>query len=335
MKTKVYFGTYTRGKSEGIYQAELDENSGQLHNLQLMVKTNSPTYLGISKDLIYSVHKDGEQGGIAAHHKSGQLINTVLLDGAPLCHLFVDEKRSLVYGANYHKGQITVYRKKDNGALALTDLVQLEGSGPHPNQKSAHAHFVGLTPDQYLVTCDLGTDTVTSYDISAEGKLKPIATYHSLPGAGSRHLVFHPKEKLAYLLCELNAQVEVLIYNGCGHFERLQTISTLPENYQGDNATAAVRISSDGKFLYTSNRGHDSIASFKIRKDGQLEKLEIVPCGGHIPRDFNISPSQDYLIVAHQESDNASVFKRDKENGQLSLLSNDFYLPESICVFFD
>lgn len=111
MKTKVYFGTYTRGKSEGIYQAELDENSGQLHNLQLMVKTNSPTYLGISKDLIYSVHKDGEQGGIAAHHKSGQLINTVLLDGAPLCHLFVDEKRSLVYGANYHKGQITVYRK--------------------------------------------------------------------------------------------------------------------------------------------------------------------------------------------------------------------------------
>lgn len=332
--SKVYFGTYTRGLSEGIYQADFDNHTGQLSNLENIIKTDTPSYLVFSqKNAIYAIIKEGDQGGIVAFNANGEYINKVLLPGAPLCHLAVDEKRQLVYGANYHKGELTVYKILDNQGLELTDKVQLTGSGPHPNQKTPHAHFVGLTPDKYLVTCDLGSDAIRTYNL-INNRLQEISRYDSVPGAGSRHLVFHPKEKIAYVLCELNATVEVLIYNGRGRFERLQIISTLPKDYHDFNATAAIRISEDGRYLYTSNRGHNSIATFKIRKDGQLDLMEMVPSHGDTPRDFNLTPDQKHLIVAHQESPNATVFKRDVESGKITLLSSDFYLPDAICVTF-
>lgn len=336
MHTKLYFGTYTRGKSKGIYQAYLNEDEGKLLNLENIIEIQSPSYLARSKNHLFSILKEEQKGGIACFNKDKKLISKVLLDGPPLCHIAVDERRQLAFGANYHKGQITLYKYNHKGSIILSDLVQLEGSGPHPNQEKSHLHYVGLSPDQYLVTCDLGTDSIRSYKlIDNNCKLEKIAQYQSQAGAGSRHLVFHPNEKIAYLLCELNSTVEVLIYNGYGHFECLQIISTLPEGYQDFNATAAIRISDDGNFLYTSNRCHNSIAIFKIKRDGQLQLLDIVSSAGNHPRDFNISPSQEYLVVAHQESDNASLFRRDLKTGLLTLLDDTFYLPEAICVSFD
>ncbi|CAM4194702.1 carboxy-cis,cis-muconate cyclase [Streptococcus penaeicida] len=335
MKKDIYFGTYTKGHSKGIYKAQFDQSNGHLSDLENIIEIDSPTYLVTSqKGNLYAIRKEGNQGGIAAFDAEGKFINSVLLDGAPLCHLAIDEKRQLLYGANYHKGEIIAYQIEENGAIKLADLVTLQGSGPHQNQKSAHAHYVGLSPDKYLITCDLGSDKVRSFAISEQGKLELITEYQSIPGAGPRHLVFHPNQKIAYLLCELNSTVEVLIYNGCGYFERLQTISTLPDDFTDFNATAAIRISPDGKFLYASNRGHDSIAVFAVDKDAQLSLREIVPCQGKNPRDFNLSPDQNYLIVGHQDSNNATVFKRDAESGQLSLISKDFYLPEAVCIYF-
>ncbi|MBZ2147367.1 lactonase family protein [Streptococcus gordonii] len=335
MTQTVYFGTYTRRESKGLYKADFDSNNGILSNLALVAEEASPTYLAFdAADHLYTVGAENEQGGIAAFDKDFKLLNHVVEEGAPLCYVAVDEKRDLVYGANYHKGQVLVYKRLSDGSLELADSDTHEGSGPHENQASAHVHFTDLTPDQYLVTCDLGTDQVVTYDLSEDGKLKKLDTYTCSPGAGARHLVFHNYYKMAYLICELNSTIEVLIYDGVGQFEHLQTISTLPEDFTGANGTAAIRLSADGKFLYGSNRGHDSIAVYKILKDGSLELVEITPTNGKNPRDFNITPDQNYIIAVHQDSDNATVFKRDIESGKLTEVSHDFYVPESVCVTF-
>ena len=132
----------------------------------------------------------------------------------------------------------------------------------------------------------------------------------------------------------MNSTIEVLIYDGVGEFERMQTISTLPQDYDGFSGTAAIRLSKDGKYLYASNRGHDSIAVYTILADGSLELLEFVPTSGKTPRDFDLTPDQEFLIAVHQDSDNATVFKRNPETGRLAELSNDFHVPEAVCISF-
>ncbi|VDC43283.1 6-phosphogluconolactonase [Streptococcus canis] len=335
MTETVYFGTYTQRRSQGIYTATWQTNIGQLTEINLLTEAANPTYLLISEaGNLYTSYKEGNTGGILALTPQGDLISQISQDNFSLCHLAIDHRRQLLYGASYHQGMVVVYRIMPDGSLVLADQIKRKGAGPHPHQEQSHAHFVGLTPDKYLVTCDLGTDSVTTYAVSAEGQLKQIANYQSQAGAGSRHLVFHPNEKIAYLLCELNARVEVLVYDGCGYFERLQTVSTLPPSFQGFNACAAIRLSQDGRFLYTSNRGHDSLAVFRVRKDGQLEYLETVKTNAKCPRDFTISPDQNHLIVAHQDSDNVTIFKRHDQTGKLSLLSTDVIIPEAVCVTF-
>lgn len=331
----IFFGTYTRRKSEGIYAADFNEKTGQLSNLRLVIQEESPTYLALSQNnCLYSVGATEMGGGIASFSPDFQLLNHVVEEGAPLCHIFIDDRRQFVYGANYHKGQVLSYKIEKNGCLSFVDKQTHIGCGPHKNQTAAHAHFVGLTPDRYLVTCDLGCDQLITYRVQETGQLQKISVYHSQPGAGPRHIVFHPTEKIAYLICELNATIEVLIYDGLGQFECLQIISTLPADYKGENACAAIRISADGAFLYASNRGHNSIAVYKILGDASLTLVEIVPSYGQIPRDFALSPDNQFLLVAHQDSDNATVFSRNPKTGKLSLLQNDFYVPEAVCVLF-
>lgn len=335
MKETVYFGTYTRRTSQGIYKADFDTETGQLSHLKLFANEPSPTYLAFDDaNHLYTVGSKDGQGGIAAYQTDGTLLNHVVEEGAPHCYVSVDDKRNLVYAANYHKGQVLVYKRKENGSLELAAMDQHSGHGPHENQASPHVHFADLTPDKYLLTCDLGTDQVTTYDLSSEGQLTKIATYHSNPGAGPRHLVFHHHYKIAYLICELNSTIEVLIYDGVGEFEHMQTISTLPECFDEFNGTAAIRLSKDGKYLYASNRGHDSIVVYTILADGSLELLEFVPTNGKTPRDFDLTPDQEFLLVVHQDSDNVTVFKRNSENGRLAELSNDFQVPEAVCIAF-
>ncbi|KXT79111.1 lactonase family protein [Streptococcus sp. DD13] len=331
----VYFGTYTRRLSQGIYQADFNEKTGELSQPRLLGAEPSPTYLAIAADgFAYSVGAKDEKGGIAAWDPNFHLIQHVVQEGAPHCYVSVDDDRQLVYAANYHKGQVLVYKKEENGRLTLADCVQHSGQGPHENQASSHVHFADLTPDRYLVTCDLGTDHLVTYEISEEGKLTAIDQFQITPGAGPRHLVFHPSQKMAYVVCELNSTVEVLIYDGYGDFESIQILSLIPKDYDGFNGGGAIRISSDGRFLYVSNRGHDSIASFSIGADGLLVPLEIVKTGGHTPRDFTLSPDEHFLIVPHQDSDNVSVLQRDAANGKLTLLSDDCLIPEATSVLF-
>ena len=233
MKETVYFGTYTRRTSQGIYKADFDTETGQLSNLELFAPEPSPTYLAFDqKQHLYTVGSQDDKGGIAAYQTDGTLLNHVVEEGAPHCYVAVDEKRDLVYAANYHKGQVLVYKRQEDGSLLLSDVDQHSGQGPHENQASPHVHFTDLTPDHYLVTCDLGTDQVITYDLDQEGKLSKLYTYHSQPGAGSRHIVFHNHYKIAYLICELNSTIEVLIYDGvanlnaCRSFQLYQMVMT-------------------------------------------------------------------------------------------------------------
>lgn len=332
---KVYFGTYTRRTSKGIYAADFDQQSGQLSHLRLVAEEANPTYISVaSNGSVYSVGAENGLGGIVAFTTDFSPINHVVEEGAPLCYVAIDEDRELVYGANYHKGQVLVYKRLKDNSLELADSVIHTGSGPHENQTSPHVHFSDLTPDNYLVTCDLGTDQVVTYAVSDNGKLDRMACYQATPGAGPRHIAFHPVAKIAYLICELNSTIEVLIYDGLGHFEKMQTISTLPSNYTDFNAAAAIRVSKDGKFVYASNRGNDSIAIYRTLRDASLELIDIVPTNGKTPRDFTLSPNEQHLIVVHQDSDNATVFARNTNTGLLQEHSHDFYIPEAVCVLF-
>ncbi|WP_410471035.1 lactonase family protein, partial [Enterococcus faecium] len=256
----------------------------------------------------------------------------------PLCYVAVDEARQLLYGANYHKGEVNVYHILGDGELKAADSIfHQEATGPHKNQDHAHVHYTDLTPDQRLVVCDLGTDRVYTYDVSENGKLNLVTTFTAEPGTGPRHLVFHPNGQFAYLFGELDSTVRVLSYNKeTGAFEELQKISTLPEEFDGENGGAAIRISNDGKFLYASNRGHNSIAVFAVFEDGShIQNKQIISTEGDFPRDFALDPSNNFVVCANQNTDNLTLYRRHPETGLLELLKKDVYVPECVCVYFD
>lgn len=334
-------GSYTRRASEGIYAIQLDTTTSTLKDLNLRIKEGSPTYLDTTHpDFLFTVTSVGNQGGVASYKKeldgTYTFINHVLEEGASPCYLAIDHERHLVYGANYHKGVVTTYAFDASGNLTLTDRIQHIGHGPHDNQNGPHAHYSDLTPDQRLAVCDLGNDTVYTYDVDNHGKLTEAATYRAKPGTGPRHLVFHPNGQTAYLFGELSSDVIVLAYDPVtGSFETKQTISTLPDDFSDFNGGAAIRISEDGRSLYASNRGHNSLAVYQIAEsDDSLTLEQLIHVEGDFPRDFNLSPDQAYVVVANQNTDNLTLFSRDLENGRLTLLQKDIYAPEVVCVSF-
>ena len=172
MSQSIYFGTYTKKESKGIYKAQFDPETGSLSDLELVAAEPNPTFIAFSeKGNLYSVGVQDGKGGIASFTADFQPLNHVVEEGAPLCYVSVDDKRQLVYGANYHKGQVLVYKIEGDGQLSLIDQDTHEGKGPHDIQASPHVHFSDLTPDQYLITCDLGTDSLHTYEVSDHGKL--------------------------------------------------------------------------------------------------------------------------------------------------------------------
>jgi 6-phosphogluconolactonase len=341
MKEKFLISGYTKRASKGVYSFVLDTEKGQMSDLKEVAAVTGPTYLTVDKEgHLYTVAADSAgNGGVAAFSygpagtDEAKLLNTVLSAGPSTCYVAVDEVRQLIYAANYHLGEVRVYKRLTDGSLELSDTVKHEDHhGPKPEQKGALCHFTNLTPDNRLVVCDLGNDAVYTYAVSGEGKLSDAKIYHSKAGSGDRHIVFSSDGTHAYLACELDSTLEVLAYHG-GEFSLLQKISSLPNNHTGFNGVAAIRISADNKFIYLSNRGHDSIVTYEVAQDGaNVATKGWTATEGKTPRDFNFNASEDFLIVAHQDSDNLTLFKRDKSTGALTLLQKDFYAPEMTCV---
>ncbi len=344
MNETIYLGTYTKKESKGIYTIQLDTDKKELTDLTFLVQADSPTYLTLSddKNTLYSISKETNDGALAAFQTNtlNEVIQTGLVsaEGAPPCYVSYDKVRSFVYTANYHRGEVSVLKTDTEGHLTLLDTVKHTGSSVHKNQTSAHAHYFDLSPDgRFVIACDLGTDAVYTYSVDEDnGKLSEVSRLDVTPGTGPRHLVFHPNNETAYLFGELSNEIVTMRYDlSTGAFTSAQTIPTLPSGYSDFSAGAAIRISKDGKFVYASNRGHDSVAVFEVSsKDQLLSLVEIVPSEGTFPRDFDIDPTEQFIVVAHQDSDNLTLFERDQSSGKLTLLQKDVYAPECVCVLF-
>lgn len=333
-----YFGTYTRSTSQGIYQARL--HNGALEDISLLSAIENPTYLALDHqhNRLISVGQFETAAGLAvidlSDNKKGQIQSTLSYSKHVPCYVSYDAEKGLVYTANYHDAILAVLSLSEDGQLHLLDQVHHEGSGPHPNQASAHIHFACPHPfTEGLLTCDLGSDLISHYRLNSAKKLVKVNDLQITPGSGPRHLAFHPSQPVAYLLSELTSEVTVLPFDSQKQCFRLgASYSLLPDDFQGQNSGAAIRLSRDGHFLYASNRGHNSIVVFTIAEDGQsLHLIQRLSSGDDFPRDFNLSTDGHWLICGHQKG-LTRIFSRDPHSGKLALKDPIYTIPECVCV---
>jgi 6-phosphogluconolactonase len=348
----IYIGTYTSGKSEGIYGYQFDPQSGALTRVN-SIKSTNPSFLAIdrSKRYLYAVNEVGEylgkpSGGVSAYvierpNLNLRLLNEQATQGADPCHLSVDSKRKVLLVANYTGGNVSVLPIRPDGTLGMVmDVKQHEGSGPKEQQKGPHAHCIMLDRNErYAFASDLGIDKVMIYRFDrATGKLRPAQQPFAelKSGAGPRHLTFHPNGKYFYVIDELDSTMTVFGYDERnGTLTHIDTVSTLPSDFSGTSYCADVHVSQSGKFLYGSNRGHNSIVVFEIDpRTGKLKLVQHISTAGDWPRNFTIDPSGAFLLVANQRSDNVVTFSIDPGTGQLKPTGHNESIPSPVCLRF-
>ncbi|MFC0473155.1 lactonase family protein [Halalkalibacter kiskunsagensis] len=342
-KLTAYVGTYTKGDSKGIYRFSMDDSTGEIDKVVLSAQLENPTYLTINEDntYLYSVIKLEDQGGVAAYsiQADGQLelMNHEVTDGSPPCHVSLDSSNHYLFSANYHKGTAIAYKLTDSGELtSQTSIITHEGNGPHDRQEKPHAHFAGLTPDEKLLcVVDLGTDEMGIYHFN-NGTLVPFDKHTFKPGTGPRHIQFHPNQKFAYVNGELSSEVIALQYDSIsGSFTDIQYITSLPAGYNEESIGGAIKISANGQYLYASNRGHDSIAVFRIDSDsGELTLVDHTSTEGSFPRDFTIDPTGKFLLVANQNTSNIVQYAIDQLTGKLTKTDVTISIPNPVCIVF-
>ncbi|MEO6550137.1 MAG: lactonase family protein [Ferruginibacter sp.] len=344
-------GTYTAGKSEGIYVYNFNSLTGG-SSFVSTAKTANPSFLTVSPNhkMVYAVTENADTtkfgigGAITAFSfdkSNGSLteINSQFSGGKHPCYVAVDPTGKWVFAANYSSGNAALLPVQKNGSLGpVKQVLQDSGSGPNKErQEGPHVHSTVLSPDgKYLFTPDLGTDKVMIYSFDKiKGKLTPAPTpfAKSEEGSGPRHFCFHPNGRYAYLMQEMSGTVMAYKYNA-GKLTDLQRISAHPADFPGNIGSADIHVSPDGKFLYCSNRGDaNSITIFKV--NGLTGKLTLVgrqSTLGKTPRNFNFDPSGNFLLVANQESDDIIIFKINKKSGQLTNTGKKINVPNPVCI---
>ena len=351
-KAPVYVGTYTRGTSKGIYLYHLNLDSGALEPAGCVAEIKDRSFLDIhpTRPLLYAVGEvgsfEGKKGGVvdafAIEPNSGKLtlLNQRSSQGPGPCHLMVDPSGKCVVVANYTGGSAACLPIQEDGRLGeATSLVQHEGSSVHPTrQKGPHAHGVNIdAAGRFAFVTDLGIDKVMIYRLDAgQAKLTPNDPpfFAAAAGAGPRHLAFHPNGRYLYVINELNSTITALAYDAqAGTLKLLESISTLPEGFNGPSTAAEVEVHPSGKFVYGSNRGPDDMAIFAA--DSATGKLRLVghePTQGKTPRSFAIDPSGRYLLVANQDGNNIVVFRINAETGQLRAVGSPVELNSPVCI---
>ena len=355
-KLWVYFGTYTRGdsQSKGIYRGTFDPETGRLGDLELAGETTNPSYLAIhpSKPLLYAVGEmtglEGKKGGavsaFAIEPGTGKLrlLDQQSSGGAGPCYVAVDGTGRAALAANYSSGSVACLPIRDDGRLGeAATIIQHEGSSVDPKrQQGPHAHSINLDPtNRFAIAADLGLDKLLVYRLDAERAIltpnePPFATV--APGGGPRHFDFHPGGRYAYANHEMGCMVTVFRYDaGRGVLQSVQSVSTLPEGFDGSNTTAHIQTHPSGKFVYCSNRGHDSIAIFRVDEStGRLSPAGHVSTRGKTPRNFGIDPAGNYLLAVNQDTDNGVIFRIDPVSGELTATGQEVRVPMSVCVKF-
>ncbi|MBF0709874.1 MULTISPECIES: lactonase family protein [unclassified Gemella] len=323
MLEKFYLGSYTKRESKGLYSVVLDTEKKELLDLKIEKETNNPTYLDNKEKKLVMVSGKNGKGGIL-YTDNAIILESYTEDAVP-CYVALN--KDIILTANYHTASLIAYKVSDN-KLEILDIVE---HNEDKDEKKSHIHYSDWSKDKkYILACDLGKDTLLTYKLN-NNKFELVSTYKTKKGAGPRHLTFHPTLDIAYLICELDASIEVLSYSKeNGSFELIEKVNLL-ENESDKKWAAAIKLTKDGKFLYASNRGYDLILAYSILENARLKKLATYKTNGLVPRDFAISSNEKFLIVAHQDSDNLTLFERNND-GSLNLLNSDFYAPEIVCV---
>ena len=352
----VHIGTYTGPTSKGIYVSRLNTATGALAEPVLAAETPSPSFLALhpSRALLYAVNEIGEYEGkpagsvsaFAIDRKTGllTLINRQSSGGGGPAHISTDRKGAHVLVANYGGGSVAALPIAPDGSLQpISGFVQHTGSSVNPaRQKSPHAHSIDLDPEgQHAYVADLGLDKVLIYRYDAsKGTLTPgdppFATVE--PGSGPRHVAIHPSGRFAYVTNEIVLTVSAFARDAkSGALKTLQTLSTLPEGVkpQPTYSTAELTMHPSGRFLYGSNRGHDSITVYAVdQSSGRLTFVHNEPTGGSTPRSFGIDPSGRWLLAANQRSDSVVVFQIDQASGKLTPTATRISVGAPVCVTF-
>ncbi len=341
-------GTYTGGKSEGIYVYKFNSADGSYKEVS-HIKASNPSFVAISPDekYVYAVHENGnnDNGGevsvFSFDKEKGQLsfINKQLTGGDHPCYVEVDKTGKWIFAGNYSSGTLSVLPVNADGSLgAATTQIKHTGSGKNKDrQEKPHVHCTKISPDnKWLFVPDLGIDKVMIYAFDATtGKLTPAPQPFAAtePGAGPRHLTFHPNQKFAYLIEELTGHVVVYEYQN-GALKQVQRTSTLPLGKKGFAGSADIHVSPDGKFLYASNRGDfNDIAIYKVNpKNGKISIIGFQPTLGSGPRNFNLDPSGNYLLVGNQNSNEIVIFKRNSKTGLLTDSGKRIAVGKPVCL---
>lgn len=349
-----FVGTYTGKESKGIYAFRFDSDNGKMQPLGLAAEIRNPTFLAPHPKgrFLYSIgevgdfqgQKAGSVSAFAVDAKTGKLtlLNTVSTRGAGPCHVSVDDAGRCVLVANYGGGSVAVFRIGEDGKLSeATDFVQHSGKGPNlKRQAGPHAHAFTLAPDnRYAFAPDLGADRVFIYRLDpVNGKITPAdpPSVKIIPGAGPRHIAFHPSAKFAYVINELLSTITTFEYDAeRGQLQEIQNVNTLPEDFKGESYTAEVAVHRNGRWLLGSNRGHDSLTLFAIdRKTGRLALQQYIPTQGKWPRHFTFDPSGRFILVANQHTNNIVVFRFDPETGRVTPAGVNVEAPAPVCIDF-
>jgi 6-phosphogluconolactonase len=358
----VTFGTYTQATSRGIYAAWFDPNTGSLSAPFLAAEALNPTFLAVSPDgrRLYSTGEFPSTpastptvGGVSAYAvdaASGrlELLNRQATGGGSTTHVAVDATGRMVAVANYNAAYVAALPIRADGSLGpRSAFIEHRGLAPHgPNpdrQKQAYAHSITFAPDnRFLYACDLGLDRIVRYAVdssSAHLQLSDPPAFAAPPGAGPRHAKFSADGRFLYVANEMGGSICVYACEpASGSLALRQTISTLPESFDAgrvQNTVAEIRIHPNGRFVYVSNRGDDSIAVFaRDSAEGTLRSVEIVPCGGRHPRNFALDPGGTWLLCANRDTDNIVVFKVDPATGRLTATGRQIAVSRPVCVLF-
>ncbi len=345
----IFLGTYSKNGSEGIYTVRLDAGTGALSAPVLVAKAPDPAWITFSPDkkFLYAISPTESQAigyAVAASPLSATLTplsSAPSAEAAPPSHLAVDSTGRTLVAANYREGFVAAISVRPDGTLGTPRRIQHTGRGTDPKRQDApHAHSVTISPDnRYVAVCDLGLDKIFTYKLDAEAATLSPATpaYVTTPaGSGPRHFKFSNDARHAYAITEMGGTIEAFDYDAeSGALKPIQSISSLPAGFAGLKWGAEVRVHPNGKFLYASNRTHDSLAVFAIAADtGRLTLLEIVPSGGKTPRNFALSPDGGWLVCGHQDSPVVTVFKVDSTTGRLTATPHTASVPMCVCVLF-
>jgi 6-phosphogluconolactonase len=343
---RVYFGTYTGRGSEGIYVAELDD-TGKLSEPRVAAKITNPSFLAVhpNRQWLYAVSEiettHGKNGGgvtaFLIDNATGALtkINSQVTGGGAPCYLSVDKKGKCVLVANYSGGSVNALPIKDDGSLGEpASFIQHTGKSINKQrQEGPHAHSINISADnRYAFAADLGTDEIRIYQLDAnKAKLVPYQVVKTPAGGGPRHLSFHPQGHYAYVNNEMTSSVTAYRYDAAnGMLTELATFSTIPSDFKSENSTAETKVAANGKFVYVSNRGHNSIAVFEINDDGTLTPKGHVSTQGKTPRNFNLIGN--FLLAANQDSGSVVVFRIDPDTGSLTPTGSSVKVSMPVCI---